>query len=67
MNLQGILDAGRPPWSIRQRLTFLVLAIAVPMNFLIVITIIQLGSASRQAQYTNHQFTARAIVSALEG
>ena len=67
MRLAGLREALRPPWTIRQRLVFLVLAIALPLLMLVVGVIVELGRASRTTQYTNLQFTTRAIVGAIEG
>ena len=52
--------------SIRQRLLLLVAALAVPMNVLVVVALVQLADQERTTHLRNLQYTARAIVSAID-
>jgi two-component sensor histidine kinase len=56
----------RRAWSIRQRLLLLVAAIAVPMNLLVIASIVVLANGERNAQARNLQYTARTIMSAID-
>jgi hypothetical protein len=56
----------RRAWSIRQRLLLLVAAIAVPMNLLVIASIVVLANGERNAHARNLQYTARTIMSAID-
>ena len=70
MSGAGLLRGARLPsledLSIRQRLVLLVIALALPLNLIVVFAVLNLASNARERQNTNLLYSARAVLSAVD-